>query len=168
MTVEAAASAYVLTISDGVMAGRREDESGERLAARLVTLGHRVERDVVGDDARAIAAAVRAAAARHRLVVCTGGTGLTSRDVTPQALAGVLDYQIPGFGELMRAAGMRSTPFAALSRSLAGVAGRSLVLALPGSPRGALESLAAVEALLPHALETLADDSSRHATAEGR
>jgi molybdenum cofactor synthesis domain-containing protein len=113
--------------------------------------------EVVPDDAEAIRHAARDAAGRAALVVLTGGTGLTPRDVTPQALHDVLDYEVPGFGELMRAEGRRSTIFAALSRSVAGVVGRSLVLALPGSPRGALESFAAVEPLLEHALETLAD-----------
>jgi molybdenum cofactor synthesis domain-containing protein len=152
----------VLTVSDGVSAGTRADESGVQVAARLAELGHHVERGHVADDVAAIRAAVRRAAKRYPLVVLTGGTGLTSRDVTPQALAPLLDYEVPGLGELMRAAGVRSTPLAALSRSLGGVCGRTLVLSLPGSPRGALESIEALEGLLDHALETLADDSSRH------
>jgi molybdenum cofactor synthesis domain-containing protein len=149
---------FVLTVSDGVAAGHREDESGPVLAARLSELGYRVERGHVPDDAARIAEAVRAATTAHVLVVATGGTGLTPRDVTPQALRGVLEYEVPGFGELMRAEGRRSTPFAALSRSVAGVCGRSLVLAVPGSPRGALESLEAVVPILEHALDTLLDD----------
>ena len=156
--------AFVLTVSDGVVAGTRHDESGLHLAARLAELGHEVERGLVADDVPAIAGAVRAAAAAgHGLVVLTGGTGLTSRDVTPQAVRPLLDYEAPGFGELMRAAGARNTPLAALSRSFGGVMGRTLVVAVPGSPRGALESLEALVPILPHALETLADDSSRHA-----
>ena len=162
---EARATALVLTVSDGVSAGTREDLSGARLAVRLEAAGHAVSRGVVPDDATAIVAAVREATASHDLIVLTGGTGLTPRDVTPQALRSLLDYEIPGFGEVMRAEGRRATPFASLSRSLAGVAGRTLVLALPGSPGGAAESLESVLELLPHALETLADDSSRHAAA---
>jgi len=160
---EAQASALVLTVSDGVSRGTREDLSGARLAARLTAAGYAVSRGVVPDDPDAIRAAVRAGTATHALVVLTGGTGLTPRDTTPQALQALLDYEIPGFGEVMRAAGRRSTTLASLSRSLAGVSGRTLVLALPGSPGGATESLEAVLDLLPHALETLADDSSRHA-----
>ena len=163
-----ATSVLVLTVSDGVSAGTRIDESGLRLAERLAGEGFDVERGVAADEVSAIAAAVSAGAIRHRLVVTTGGTGLTSRDVTPQAIEPLLDYPVPGLGELMRAAGLRSTPHAALSRSLAGVIGRSLVIALPGSPKGALESLDAVLPIVPHALETLADDSSRHATPAAR
>jgi molybdenum cofactor synthesis domain-containing protein len=163
-----ATTALVLTVSDGVSAGTRADESGQRLAERLTDEGFRVERRLAPDDADAIAETVRAGVLRHRLVVTTGGTGLTSRDVTPQAIEPLLDYPVPGLGEVMRAVGLRSTPHAALSRSLAGVIGRSLVLVLPGSPKGALESLEAILPVIPHALETLADDSSRHAAQVAR
>jgi len=168
MTIGAHATALVLTVSDGVTADTRADESGARLAERLVGEGFEVERGAVPDDAAAIASAVRQGANDHRLVITTGGTGLTSRDVTPQAIEPLLDYQVPGLAELMRAQGIRSTPHAALSRSLAGVIGRTLVLAVPGSPKGAIESLEAVLPVIPHALETLADDSSRHATPSSR
>ncbi len=164
MTIEGPATALVLTVSDGVTAGTRTDESGGRLAERLEGEGFEVERGAVPDDAVAIASAVREGASRHRLVITTGGTGLTTRDVTPQAVEPLLDYLVPGLAELMRAEGRRSTPHAALSRSVAGVIGRTLVLAVPGSPNGALESLEAVLPVIPHALETLADDSSRHTT----
>lgn len=152
---EPARSAFVLTISDGVAAGRRDDSAGRELAQRLGALGFLIAGAVVPDDAAMVRESVRAAATEHDLIVTTGGTGLGPRDTTPQALRGILDYEIPGFGEVMRAFGRRSTPFADLSRSLGGVIGQALVLAVPGSPRAALESLAAVEPILDHALETL-------------
>lgn len=133
----------------------RQDASGDTLADRLTELGFVVERGVVPDDQPAIVAEVIVQSARHRLLVATGGTGLGPRDVTPQALRQLLDYEIPGFGEVMRAVGRGSTPMADLSRSLAGVRGRSLVVAVPGSVSGATESLDALAPLLEHALETL-------------
>ena len=148
-------TALVLTVSDRVAAGTRDDASGEMIAARLAGLGFEVARQVVADDVPAIAGAIRAGAVSHPLVVTTGGTGLTPRDVTPQATATVLDYQVPGIAEAMRAEGRRSTPLASLSRGLVGVAGRALVVNVPGSPRGATESLDAVIPVLDHALETL-------------
>ncbi|HEX8939909.1 MAG TPA: MogA/MoaB family molybdenum cofactor biosynthesis protein [Candidatus Limnocylindrales bacterium] len=149
-------TALVLTISDRGASGQRADTSGDALAARLEGLGFHVERALVADDASGIRALLVAAAAQHPLVVTTGGTGLGPRDVTPQATQAVLDYEAPGLAELMRAEGRRSTPLAALSRGVVGVRGRCLVVNVPGSPKGALESLAALEPVLDHALETLA------------
>jgi molybdenum cofactor synthesis domain-containing protein len=149
-------SALVLTASDGASAGVRDDASGDALEARLHGLGFAVERALVSDDRVAIEAALRAGATRHALIVTTGGTGLTPRDVTPQATRAVIDYEVPGLAEAMRAAGRAKTPLADLSRGVVGVAGRTLVVNVPGSPRGATESLEAIVGVLDHALETLA------------
>ena len=148
-------SALVLTVSDRSASGERADTSGELLAARLAALGFTVARRVVPDDQGAIAAAIIAGAREHRLLITTGGTGLTPRDVTPQATATVLDYEVPGIAEAMRAEGRRSTPFAALSRGLAGVRAGSLIVNVPGSPKGSMESFEVLVPLLDHALETL-------------
>ena len=152
----------MLTVSDGAANGTRIDESGAVLATRLTEHGFRIERGLVPDERGAIVEAVNDAARRHDVVVTTGGTGLAPRDVTPQALGELLDYEIPGFGELMRAEGRRSTPYAALSRSVAGVYRRTLVIAVPGSPHAALESLEAVLPILGHALATLAGRAEAH------
>jgi molybdopterin adenylyltransferase len=160
-------TALVLTASDKSAAGEREDASGAGIAERLEGLGFRVERGVVPDDRPAIEGALKAGAATHPLVVTTGGTGLTPRDVTPQATLAVVDYEVPGLAEAMRAAGRRSTPMADLSRSIAGVRGGSLIVNLPGSPKAALESLEAIVPVLDHALETLAGPFDHVARAPG-
>lgn len=162
----AASSALVVTASDGVAAGVRDDASGDRIAERLGALGYAVERAVVPDDRAAIERVLVDGAARHPLILTTGGTGLTPRDVTPQATRAVLDYEVPGLAEAMRAAGRAQTPFADLSRGLAGVRGRTLIVNLPGSPKGALESFAAIEGVLEHALETLAGPYDHGVTAD--
>ncbi len=157
----------MITVSDGVVAGTRSDASGDRLAGRLVELGFVVERALVPDEAEAIAGAVARTADTSSLVITTGGTGLTPRDVTPQATATVLDYEVPGLAELIRAEGRRSTPMAALSRAVVGVRGRTLVVNVPGSPGGASESLEAIVPILGHALETLAGPHD-HGTAPAK
>ncbi len=156
----------MLTASDRSAAGERADESGRLVGERLTSLGFAVERGVVPDDEAEIAGAIVDACTRHRLVITTGGTGLTPRDVTPQATAAILDYEVPGIAEAMRAEGRRSTPMAALSRGLVGVRDSSLVVNLPGSPKGALESLEAVVPVLDHALETLAGPFNHAARAD--
>jgi molybdenum cofactor synthesis domain-containing protein len=148
--------AMVITTSDRSAAGQREDTSGAAVAARLTEIGFAVDRDVVPDEQGAIEAAILAAVEEHALVVTTGGTGLTPRDVTPQATGAVVEYQVPGLAEAMRAAGRATTPMADLSRGIVGVVAGALVVNLPGSPRGAVESLDAIAVVLPHALETLA------------
>ncbi|HEY6058233.1 MAG TPA: MogA/MoaB family molybdenum cofactor biosynthesis protein [Candidatus Limnocylindrales bacterium] len=160
-------TALVLTASDRSAAGSREDASGALLEARLMELGFSVERVVVPDDRPTIERTLVEGAGRHRLVVTTGGTGLTPRDVTPQATSAIVDYEVPGIAEAMREAGRRKTPMASLSRGIVGVRGGSLIVNLPGSPRGALESFEAVEPILAHALETLAGPFD-HAAQAGR
>jgi len=127
--------------------------------------GFRVDRETVADDRDQIGRALVSGAAEHNLVISTGGTGLTPRDVTPQATLAVIDYEVPGLAEAMRAAGRARTPMADLSRGVVGVIGRSLVVNVPGSPRAALESLVALEPTLPHALETLSGPFD-HSSAE--
>jgi molybdenum cofactor synthesis domain-containing protein len=170
MTHEAHAGerrALVLTASDRSAAGTREDASGEALAGRLAGLGFAVSRQVVADDRAEIGRRLREAAAGHELVVTTGGTGLTPRDVTPQATLDVVDYEVPGLAEAMRADGRLQTPFAALSRSVVGVLGRTLIVNTPGSPKAALESLDAIVPVLDHALETLAGPFDHRHSADG-
>lgn len=163
-------TAAIVTASDGVSHGTREDASGDALAARLVAEGFEVvERVVVPDERDTIATALRRLADETGagVVVVTGGTGFAPRDVTPEATEDVVDRRAPGLAEAMRAAGRASTPMADLSRATAGVRGTTLVLNVPGSPRGATESLDAVLPLLPHALQLLGGDTARHPDGHG-
>jgi len=149
--------AHVITVSDGVSAGTREDVSGPALQNLLRNADFEVsETEVVPDAHQAISDAIVAAVVRGAdVVVTTGGTGLGPRDVTPQATSMLIDYEVPGLGELMRRAGHSSTPMAALSRGVVGVRGHSLIINLPGSLRGATESLEAVLPVLGHAVQLL-------------
>lgn len=148
--------AFVVTVSDRCSRGEAEDRSGPALEAALRAAGFEVAgRDLVPDEADRIQAAITGRAGQADLVLTTGGTGLASRDVTPEATASVLDYEVPGLAEQMRRVGAESTPNALLSRGRTGVRGRCLVVNLPGSERGATESLAAILPALPHAVRLL-------------
>ena len=134
-----ARTALVLTASDRSAAGTRDDTSGAVLADRLTALGFVVERAVVADEREDIEQALRDASEHHPLIVTTGGTGLTPRDVTPQATRAVIDFEVPGLAEAIRADGRARTPLADLSRAVVGVRGKSLIVNTPGSPQGAAE-----------------------------
>jgi cyclic pyranopterin phosphate synthase len=151
--------AVVVTCSNRSAAGERDDASGPALVAALRDAGFDVDPEpiVISDDADAIAATLmRLADGGHRLVLTTGGTGLTPTDVTPTATRRVIEREVPGLSELMRAAGVASTPMAALSCGVVGARGVTLIANLPGSPRGATESIAALMPVLRHALDQLA------------
>jgi len=146
----------ILTVSDTGAAGRRRDASGPAVERALKAIDARVVvRRIVPDDRAVIRHALRACVAQADLVVTTGGTGLSPRDVTPDATRDVIDREVPGLAEAMRAEGLRHTPRAALSRAVVGTVGTSLIVNLPGSPRGVTENLAAIIDAIPHALETL-------------
>lgn len=148
----------VLTLSDSVVSGRYEDSSGPALIARCRELGWRiVSSSVLSDDKTAIEGFLKSTADSNDadLILTTGGTGVGPRDLTPEATLAVCDRVIPGFAEHMRAEGKKQTPRAILSRAVAAIRGKTIILNLPGSPRGAVESLDAVAELLPHAVAVI-------------
>jgi molybdopterin adenylyltransferase len=155
--------ARVITVSDGVAAGTRVDKSGQALRELLHREGFEVAApEIVPDEQSLITDAIVAAVvAGADVVVTTGGTGLGPRDVTPQATSMLIDYEVPGLAELMRRNGERSTPMAVLSRGVVGVRGHSLIVNVPGSTKGATESLEAVLPVLGHAIQLLHGDT-RH------
>ena len=154
--------AAVLTVSDGVAEGTREDESGSLLAALLGKEGYEVERRVVPDDRDAIGEAIAELAEDASVVLTTGGTGLGPRDVTPEATAEVLERVAPGIAEALRADSLAKTPHALLSRGLAGVRGQALVVNLPGSPGGCRDGFEVLRPALKHAVELLAGEPTAH------
>lgn len=148
----------VVTVSDSAVAGTREDRSGPALRDRALALGWTVSAmELVPDESGQIAGVLRrlADSGEAAVILTTGGTGVALRDVTPEATRGVIEREIPGLGELMRAEGLKFTPTAVLSRALAGVRARSLIVNLPGSPKGAVQSLDAIAKLIPHIVDLL-------------
>ena len=155
-------TAGVLTVSDGVVRGEREDASGDLLETLLVADGFEVIRRAVPDERGAITGALVELAAEVQVVLTTGGTGLAPRDVTPEATAEVLERPAPGIAEAIRADAIARTPHGLLSRGIAGVRGRTLVVNLPGSTGGCRDGFAVLRPALEHALALLADAPTAH------
>jgi molybdopterin adenylyltransferase len=155
-----AREAKVVTVSDGVMAGTREDLSGTALADALSSHGFNVvDRSAIPDGVASVAGELaRVSASFHGLVVTTGGTGFAPRDQTPEGTREVIERDAPGLAEAMRL----TSPLGRLSRGVAGIRGRSIILNTPGSPKGAVECLEAVADVLTHALDLLGDQPTRH------
>jgi molybdopterin adenylyltransferase len=154
--------AAVLTVSDGVARGEREDRSGDQLAELLTEEGFDVERRVVPDEREEIAAALVALAESSRLVLTTGGTGVAPRDVTPEATAALIEREAPGIAEAIRADSIVKTPHALLSRGIAGVRGTALIVNLPGSTGGCRDGFEILRPALRHGLALLAGEETRH------
>ena len=154
--------AVVLTVSDGVARGERDDRSGDLLAELLAEAGFEVERRVVPDEREDIAAALVELAESSRLVLTTGGTGVAQRDVTPEATAAVIEREVPGIAEAIRADSIAKTPHALLSRGIAGVRGSALIVNLPGSTGGCRDGYDVLRPALGHGLALLAGEETRH------
>jgi len=155
--------AGVLTISDKGSRDLREDESGKIVVGMLEETGFLVlKKEIVPDDQRQIADTLKRWSEKERLslIITSGGTGLSPTDVTPQAMEKVIDFQVPGMAEAMRAESLKKTPHAMISRAMAGVRGSTLIINLPGSPRGARENLLVILPALNHALSKLGGDPS--------
>ena len=155
-------NAAVLTVSDRVSRGDAPDTSGDLLEELLLDDGFAVARRVVPDEARQIAAAIEDLASVAALVLTTGGTGVAPRDVTPEATRTVLQRDVPGIPEALRADALARTPHGLLSRGVAGVLGRTLVVNLPGSPGGCRDGYAVIRPAVVHAIELLADEATTH------
>jgi molybdopterin adenylyltransferase len=148
----------VLTISDSVASGKSEDGSGPAVIARCRDLGWKIVSSAVrADDRASLEQFLKEAADSNDadVILTTGGTGLGPRDITPEATAAVIERVIPGFAEHMRASGAKNLPRAILSRATAGIRGKAIIINLPGSPKGAVESLDAIADLLPHSVDIL-------------
>jgi molybdopterin adenylyltransferase len=154
--------AAVLTVSDGVSRGERDDESGALLERLLAEDGYEVVRRVVPDDRTEIAEAIEELTEDSRVVLTTGGTGVAPRDVTPEATASVLERQVPGIAEAIRSDAAGRTPHGLLSRGVAGVRGSALVVNLPGSPGGCRDGYAVLREALPHAIGLLSGEHGGH------
>ena len=152
----------MLTVSDGVAGGTREDQSGDLLEELLRGEGFDVERELVPDDRDEIGVALEALARRNDVILTTGGTGFGPRDVTPEATSLLIERAAPGVAEAIRADARRKTPHALLSRGEAGIVGTALVVNLPGSPGGARDGYALLRVALPHALALVADEPTEH------